>query len=243
MEKAFAELMKGSTPNYTDHLPDPPVNPSRPVDSIPQEKIKTENEKDSQEKLEWEKQVANFTFSNLITVQLRAGEKETFFEEITEPTTIRLAFMVNHPTKKIDFSLIGPKGDGKKQTITNPKGRNYFFYEYTAMVPGVYSFNILNNRYKESGKVTFAINSNKAEDKTIDSSKLDVLSERLVKIDNKIGELKMKFNLVVKKVEGHNKSVQKHNKSIIVFSILEVLTMIIIFAIQSFYLTKLINKV
>ena len=57
-----------------------------------------------------------------------------------------------------------------------------------------------------------------------------------------MNELQTKGNLVVRKIEGHNKSASKHNRSIIILTILEVFVMLMIFIIQSYYLRKLLNK-
>ena len=261
MEKAFIELQKtwnaafsdSNTTNTTNatntaNVTSSPINSTKPIEEIKMddellEAQKKEEDKEYQEKLKWEEQVANFTFANLLTLLIKSGEGESLYEEISEPTTIRFAFMVNHPTKKIDFSFSGPLKNGKKGVIVNIKNKNYFFYEYKAEVAGVYTFYINNHKHKDNGKVTFALNADKVEEKTIDNQNLDALSKRLNNIDNRMGELRMKANLVVKKVEGHNKSVMKHNKSIVIFSIIEVVTMVIIFIIQSFYLTKLVSKV
>ena len=151
--------------------------------------------------------------------------------------------MINHPTKKIDFTFSGPQKNGKKGVIVDVNNKNYFFYEHKANIAGLYTFSINNHKHKENAKITFALNIDKVEEKTIDTQNLDALSKRLNDIDNKMCELRMKANLVVKKVEGHNKSIIKHNKSIVIFSIIEVVTMVIIFIFQSFYLTKLVSKV
>ena len=151
--------------------------------------------------------------------------------------------MINHPTKKIDFTFSGPQKNGKKGVIVGVNNKNYFFYEHKANIAGLYTFSINNHNHKENAKITFALNTDKVEEKTIDTQNLDALSKRFNDIDNKMGELRMKANLVVKKVEGHNKSIIKHNKSIVIFSIIEVVTMVIIFIFQSFYLTKLVSKV
>lgn len=248
MEKVFLELQKtwnsafGDSTNTTNdtviNQTSSPINSTKPI-----EEIKIEDELVDQEKLKWEEQVKNFTFSNLLTFLIKYGEDETLYEEITEPITIRFAFMVNHPTKKIDFTFSGPQKNGKRGIIVGVNNKNYFFYEHKATVAGLYTFYINNHKHKENAKITFALNTDKVEEKTIDTQNLDALSKRLNDIDNKMGELRMKANLVVKKVEGHNKSVMKHNKSIVVFSIIEVVTMVIIFIIQSFYLTKLVSKV
>lgn len=210
MEKVFLELQKtwnsafGDSTNTTNdtviNQTSSPINSTKPI-----EEIKIEDELVDQEKLKWEEQVKNFTFSNLLTFLIKYGEDETLYEEITEPITIRFAFMVNHPTKKIDFTFSGPQKNGKRGIIVGVNNKNYFFYEHKATVAGLYTFYINNHKHKEKAELTFALNTDKVEEKTIDTQNLDASSKRLNDIDNKMGELRMKANLVVKKVEGHNK--------------------------------------
>ena len=50
-------------------------------------------------------------------------------------------------------------------------------------------------------------------------------------------------DMVVKKVEGHNRSVVKHNRTIVIFTIIEVATMILIFIFQSVYIFQLNQKI
>ena len=257
MEKAYLELQKtwnsafGDSTTSNDTVTNTissPINSTKPIEEIKisdelLEAKKKDEDREYQEKLKWEEQVKNFTFSNLLTFLIKSGEDESFYEEITQPIIIRFAFMINHPTKKIDFTFSGPQKNGKKGVIVGVNNKNYFFYEHKANIAGLYTFSINNHKHKENAKITFALNTDKVEEKTIDTQNLDALSKRLNDIDNKMGELRMKANLVVKKVEGHNKSIIKHNKSIVIFSIIEVVTMVIIFIFQSFYLTKLVSKV
>ena len=130
MEKAYLELQKtwnsafGDSTTSNDTVTNTissPINSTKPIEEIKisdelLEAKKKDEDREYQEKLKWEEQVKNFTFSNLLTFLIKSGEDESFYEEITQPTTIRFAFMINHPTKKIDFTFSGPQKNGKKES-------------------------------------------------------------------------------------------------------------------------------
>jgi hypothetical protein len=52
-------------------------------------------------------------------------------------------------------------------------------------------------------KVTFAIHSGNNTDTSISLDQVDEMFGRIIKIDKKIGEIKLKQNFLVKKYEGH----------------------------------------
>ena len=247
MEKAFAEYMKYR--QEEEGIPTSKKTNSEEEKTI-HEHIKeieieesTKEAEARKEKEEWERQVGNFSFSNFITIMVKSHEAESIFENITSvPATLRIAFMVNHPTKVIDFTLSGPLKNGKKGIIQHVREKNYYFIEHTVETPGLFTFFINNYRYKDNAKVTFALNSNSKEEQTIETKSFDAMSKRINIVSNKMNELQMKGNLVVRKIEGHNKSASKHNRSIIILTILEVFVMLMIFIIQSYYLRKLLNK-
>jgi hypothetical protein len=75
---------------------------------------------------------------------------------------------------------------------------------------------------------------------------------KIVKIENKIKEVKLRENLLLKKEEGHYKciifilifqAIKSHNQYIVTFSLVESGTMIIIFIIQTFYIKNLLNRI
>ena len=52
-----------------------------------------------------------------------------------------------------------------------------------------------------------------------------------------------KQNIINRKTETHNKSVNKHNKKILIYAIIEVITMIIVFLLQTCYIKKIVEKI
>ena len=65
----------------------------------------------------------------------------------------------------------------------------------------------------------------------------------LNEIDVKVNTMSVKQNLVNRKTERHNKSVDKHNKKIFIYSIIEVITMIVVFLLQTCYIKSIVEKV
>ena len=62
-------------------------------------------------------------------------------------------------------------------------------------------------------------------------------------IDNNINQLRNKKKIEIKQVNSHNKKVTENNKWIVIYSIVEICTMLLVFMIQSCYISSLVNKV
>ncbi len=201
------------------------------------ERIKREKEKE-----EFDKQISNFTFSDLISFTLKAGNGELLYENITKKCKIRIAFIVYHPEQNIYFTFSGPLINGTKKQIVLARDKNFFYYDYEVQEPGVYTFFLNNFKNKQENTVTFGISYGVDEDKSLESRSMDKLSIKLNTIDNRINEMRIKENLIVKKTESHNQSVKKHNKSIMIFSFIEMFTMVLIFAIQMCYIKNLVDR-
>ena len=73
--------------------------------------------------------------------------------------------------------------------------------------------------------------------------KLDKITDYLNEIDEKINKMRMKQNIINKKTDAHNESVNKHNKEILIYSIVEVGTMVLIFVAQLFYIKSKVDKI
>ena len=244
MEKAFKEHHPSETTPQPESKPKPSTVTIDDLSELNTEKTTRETieAEERKEREEWEEQISHFSFSNLITLPIKAHDGELLFEEITSPSKIRFAFMVNHPTQKIDFTFTGPSPRGKKQMIKTVKDKNYFFYEHQADIPGTYLFFINNHAHNDAVKVTFAMHADKKEEDSIKSENFDEISAMIEYIDNKMNEVRLKGNIVVKKIEGHNKTSMKHNKSMVIMTVVEVVIMLFIFVIQSIYLKRLLNK-
>ena len=62
-------------------------------------------------------------------------------------------------------------------------------------------------------------------------------------IDNNINQLRNKKKIEIKQVNSHNKKVTENNKWIVIYSIIEICTMLLVFMIQSCYISSMVDKV
>ena len=92
-------------------------------------------------------------------------------------------------------------------------------------------------------EISFAVKDDLKADKHIGTRKLDTISEYLEEIDEKLGKVKMKQSIINQKNEAHNDSVNKHNKEIYIYSIAEVVTMVLIIVGQYFYIKNKLDKI
>ena len=64
----------------------------------------------------------------------------------------------------------------------------------------------------------------------------------LNEIDINVNQLRNKKKIEIKQVNSHNYKVTDNNKWIVIYSIIEICTMIMIFLIQSCYINSLVTK-
>ena len=77
----------------------------------------------------------------------------------------------------------------------------------------------------------------------IKPEKIDKISMLLNNIDNNIKQLRDKKRIELMQVNSHNEKVDKNNKKIVIYSIIEIFTMIIVFIAQSYYISSILSKV
>ena len=116
------------------------------------------------------------------------------------------------------------------------------YYEYNAQHIGQYTFYLNNYHNSDETEVIFAIcDDTKTEDK-LGKKNIDKISGYLNDIDSKINQMKSKQNLINKKNKVHNESINKHNKEIIIYSFIEVITMFLVFILQTCYIKHIVEK-
>jgi hypothetical protein len=199
-----------------------------------------------EEKSKFETQFSKFHSKEIMTINLKGGEYELFYEEINEKSKIKLAFIVNQPDQLINFFFAGPESKNPKvkpRVILSILNSNFYYNELELNEPGLYTFNIDNRKNKQENIISFALSYNDKNNNALEWKSMDNLSKKLNNIKEKMNELTVKQSLVVKRSESHNESVKKHNKSITLFAIIEMITIAFIFIFQIFYFKKLINKV
>ena len=77
----------------------------------------------------------------------------------------------------------------------------------------------------------------------LNTQKIDKISMLLNKINDNLGNLRSKKNIEIKQINSHNEKITNNNKWIVIYSIIEIFTMILVFLFQSYYINSLVNKI
>ena len=218
------------------------------------ERIRMENEQREKEKAkqkqmqlekereEFERQVENISVSEFTNLYLEGKSGELLYHSVSQPCNLKIIFLLTDTQKTIHMTFNGPSGRGGTTVIRSFRSKNFLFYEYNAQLPGDYTFYLNNYHNSDETEVIFAINDDTKTEESLGKQKVDKISGYLNEIDLKINQMRSKQNIINKKTETHNDSVNKHNKEILIYSIIEVITMLIVFAVQTFYIKSIVEK-
>ena len=215
------------------------------------EKIGIENQKKKEEKIRQEEEfllrvLSNNSFEEVVQIYLKKGEKETLYLDLKAKIKIKIAIMLtdSDPEEKINFFFSGPNARGRNTVIQQYYSKNYLFWEYETLYPGEYYAEITNKGTKLN-EITFLFNDESHDKKKdlINTEKIDKISMLLNNIDNNINQLRNKKKIEIKQVNSHNKKVTENNKWIVIYSIIEICTMLLVFMIQSCYISSMVDKV
>jgi hypothetical protein len=188
---------------------------------------------------EWEQKTANFNPDIILTSLLPKGGFEVFYDDIQKiPSKVQIAFYINDEESKIDFEAFSPR----KTKITLIRNKNRGYYEFTANMAGVYEFHISNERYKTIKKVTFAIHSEANIEHSMDTDTLSEMDKKVNAVESKMNEFYVNKKMEMRKYEGHFELSRQHNSSIMTYSLLETIIMIVILVVQLYYLRSIFNK-
>ena len=204
-----------------------------------EKKLKLEKERE-----EFEKKIENLTVSDFINLYLEPKSGELLFHNTTKPCQIKIIFLLTDTEKDIHLVFNGPNARGGSSLIQSFRHKNFLYYTYDAKYVGQYTFYLNNYHNSEETEVVFAVDddSKKPEEK-LKKQNIDKISGYLNEIDVKINTMNLKQSLVNRKTERHNKSVNKHNKKIMIYAIIEVVTMIGVFLLQTCYIKRIVEKI
>ena len=191
--------------------------------------------------------LANNSFEEIVQINLEKGERETLYLDLQSLSKIKFAVMLSDSDQeeKINLFFSGPNARGHTMVINQYYHKNYLFYEYETKRAGEYYVEITNKGTKDN-EVYFLFNDNMYKDPkkdVLDTEKIDKISMLLNNIDNNINQLRNKKKIEIKQVNSHNDKVTNNNKWIVIYSLIEIFTMILVFLIQSCYINSLVNKV
>lgn len=217
------------------------------IEKIQMEEKKKQEKKEKQlnERLDFMKLLSNNSFDEVIQINLLKGEKEKLYMDLEGFTKIRIAIMVTdtEPEEKINFFFSGPNSRGRTAVIYQLYNKNYLFWNYETLRKGEFFAEIVNKGTKEN-EIYFLLSTEGEKKKDrLNPEKLDKISLLLNEIDSNVNQLRNKKKIEIKQVNSHNDKVNENNKWIIIYSIIEIFTMIMVFVIQSCYINSLVNKV
>ena len=207
---------------------------------IEKEKIEMQKKKETEEREKFEEELINTTFSENFNLLLDKGEKEKLYLDLDFDQNIIMAFFVSDKEEKIKFTIYGPDTRGKMISLFSLYKRNYFFIRFNAKRKGEYIVELWNTGSKEN-EINFFINENVDKKGLLNTEKIDTISLLLRGIKKNINKLKRKKNNEIMLVNAHNDKVNKNNKSIVIYSIIEIVTMIFIFVGQSYYIRSVVK--
>ena len=203
---------------------------------------KEEKRKKEQERRDFENILLNTTFDESIQISLEKDETETLYFDLDKFTKIKIAVVLTDVEEYINFVALGPNEWGHNSILWEDFDKNHLFFEHEAKLKGEYLIQIT-NRGNSNNELIVLVNEQKNKKKdNIDTQKIDKISMLLNTIDNNINELRNKKKLEIKKINKNNEKVVNYNRSIVVYSIIEIFTMIIVFVVQSLYITSIVSK-
>ena len=210
---------------------------------IESEKKEEKRKKEQVEKAKFENILANTTFDEIIQIAIKKGETESLFLNLHTFAKIKMAVVLTDEDEKINFVFSGPNPKGHLSLIYRVDNKNYLYYEYETLRNGEYIVDLINKGSKENELVFLVSGIKKKKKDTIDMEKIDKISLLLNNIDNNINQLRYKKKIEVLKINTHNEKVEENNKYIVIYSIIEIFTMIIVFISQSYYISSLVKKI
>ena len=210
-----------------------------------EKKKKEKEDKYLAERLSFLKILLNNTFEEVVTLNLLKGEKETLYLDLESFTKIKIAIAVTdiEQQEKINFFFSGPNARGRTAVIYQMYNKNHLFWEYETLRKGEFYAEITNKGTKDNEIYFYFSQMTDKKKDNINTEKIDKISMLLNDIDKNVNEVRNKKKMEIKQANLHNDKVKENNKWIVIYSIIEICTMIMIFLFQSCYINSLVNKV
>ena len=194
------------------------------------------------EREEFEKQIENVTVSEFTNLYLDSRSGELLYHNLTKPCNLIIIFLLTDAQKTIHLTFNGPNGRGGTTLIKSFRSRNFLYYVHNATKIGQYTFYLNNYHNSDETEVIFAISDDTKKSDNLEKKNIDKISGYLNDIDSKINQMKSKQNIINKKTKTHNESINKHNREILIYSIVEVVTMFFVFVMQTCYIKNMVEK-
>ena len=210
---------------------------------IENQKKEEKKKKEQQERENFEILLSNTTFEQYLEIHIEKGEVETLYLDLDSFVKIRIAFILADEEEKINLVLNGPNAHGRTSILFRGDNKNYLFYEYETMRKGEYTIELINKGSKENDLYFMISEKLNKKSELLGSEKIDKISMLLNNIDNNINQLRNKKKIEIRQVNSHNEKVDKNNHSIVVYSIIEIFTMIVVFIAQNYYINSIVDNI
>ena len=191
---------------------------------------------------ECERHISNMVFSEILSLSIPGKNGEMLYQNITNVSKLSFSFYISDERKQIHLTFSGPNKMGRTTMIKSFRKKNCLFFEYDVTVPGQYSIFLNNYQNSEETELVFLMHLTNIKSDKLGTEKVDKISGYLQEIDKNMNNMRMTQGIINKKTNAHNDSVNKHNKQIVVYSIVEVVVLILIFITQSYYVKRLVSK-
>merc|ERR1711976_1083065 len=99
-----------------------------------------------------------------------------------------------------------------------------------------------NYRFKGNKKTTLAIAFGKEKESKLSVDHLQPFIDKLSNVEGKMRDVKFSQKMIGSRLENHFESSKYHNKTIMSYTIIETVIMILIFLFQFFYLRSLVKE-
>ena len=209
------------------------------VEEETKKRLEAEREKKRKEELA----KLNKTFEEIISMHIPKGEKETLYLDLDSFKKIYIAVTTSDLdlNEKFNFFFSGPNARGRTAAIYQIYNKNYLFWEYETLRKGEFIAEITNKGTKDNDLVFFFGKYEEKKKDRIDTEKIDKISMLLNDIDSNVNQIRNKKSIEIKQANSHNEKVTKNNKWIVIYSIIEIITMSLVFLIQSCYINSLVK--
>ena len=198
--------------------------------------------REQEERAKFEALLTNTTFEETIQISLEKGESETLYLDLQSFVKLKMAVLCTDNEDKITFFFSGPDSRGRTSVLYKVHEKNYLFHEYETMRKGEYMVEITNRGKKPTELFFFVKEHNEIKKDNIDTQKIDKISMYLNDIDSNVNALRNKKKMEIRQINSHNEKVDNNNRSIVIYSIVEIVTMFIVFIAQSYYISSIVEK-
>ncbi|CAD8199236.1 unnamed protein product [Paramecium pentaurelia] len=179
----------------------------------------------------WDQQLGDFEPEFTLTFDLPSGSIEIFYEDILQPTNIKGAFFISQIQReeRIDFFI--------------KSSNNTLIYSKEKVIEGIFNIDIL-----EKGEYKFIFQNKRTKDvhdsvqEFLKIEDLDPLEQRIERISMAMRDNYYFDKMTGQKFESNLREVQNSNENLYIFSIIEIVGMILITLWQVFYLKRIINN-